>query len=180
MIPFNAPFSPLSIHDTLFEETAAFYTWYASWDQSPKDHACTFRFLAQIMKIALLSQQGGLYLTPLEEENTRAALKQLKERLYDCRIKASDIPLHVQSIYETLTQNNSKARLIGTLTQLECRLGPNREIHQLAQNIIAKINPSFPEQNASAITCNLSKILEEPLKYRNLNSAIQDALRGWL
>lgn len=180
MIPFNVPFSPLSIHDTLFEETASFYAWYAVWDQSPTDHAYTYQLLAQIMKISLLSQQGGCYLTPLEEETTRSALKQLKEKLYDCRIKPSDIPLHIRSIYEKLTENNSKACLIGTLAQIESRLGPNREIHQLFEGITTKIKPSFPDQNASAITRNLSKILEEPLKYRNLSTAIQDALRGWL
>lgn len=180
MIPFNTPFSPLSLHDSLFEETASFYAWYATWDHSPKDHACTYQILSQIMKISLLSQQGGSYLTPMEEETTRTALKHLKEKIYDCRIKASEIPMHVQAIYEKLTENNSKACLIGTLAHFECRLGLNREIQKLFEGITTKINPSFPDQSASAITQNLSKILSEPLKYRNLNSAIQDALRGWL
>jgi len=177
---FNVPFSPLTTYDSLFEEIAIFYAWYAAWDRTPQEHAVTYQLLAQIMKVALFSQQGGLYLTPAEEGNTRSALKQLKEKLYDCRIKAADIPLHIRKIYERLTQNNSKAQLIGTLAQMECRLGINREIHQLFQYIVAKINPSFPEQNATAITQNLTKILEEPLKYKNLNSEIQDALRGWL
>jgi hypothetical protein len=180
MVPFNSNFSPLCLHDTLFEEVASFYAWYAAWDQAPQDHADTYQLLAQLMKISLLSQQGGCYLSPLEEETSRAALKQLKEKLYDCRVKAADIPAHIGSIYEKLTQNNSKARLVGTLAQLECLLAPNREIQRLCQGIASKVTRSFPDQSASAITHNLSKILDEPLKYKNLNTAIQDALRGWL
>ena len=107
-------------------------------------------------------------------------LRSLKKYLYDCRIKACEISFHIHSIYEKWIQNNSKASLIGTLTQFEYRLGLNREIHELFEQIISKIKPSFPDQNASAISRNLTKIFEESFKYKNLNSAIQDALRGWL
>lgn len=152
----------------LFSTGSDFYTWYMCWVKEPKTHAETFQALSELMRIGLLSSEGGLYLSKEEELTAEESICILKNELCDGSTKQTEVHNKLQQIANSLILNNPKAKLVAYATKLEykyCILTPSsikdKSLRSCLDKLVQTVTPSLLAVNAYAISQILSQTLEE-------------------
>lgn len=193
--PFPLAVTPekISSHPTqpvgqeLFDEVTDFYSWYiTSWyDGAASEHGeATRKALSLIKRVSEVSMNGGNFLTEREESGALAALRNIFQDLHSGKLRKNHLPSALVHLMETLTRNNPKAKLVALTTELEyihCinpPLSQSSEItvkyQQIFDSIIQSITPHMREINASALSRELSRFLENSTTTESLQLAIKD------
>ena len=180
-------FPKIAIGDKLFNYTSEFYAWYMSLLIDSKSQSDIFKTLSQLMRIALLSAEGGDFLKTANEEGALTALLLIKEDLSDGNIKHAEVLYQLKKIIEGLTANNPKARLVTYATELEYHYclkqttsNQTQEFQKYLKELLGFVTPSLLEINAYAIAQIMGKALENPSVFRNPKIELKEEINKWL
>lgn len=171
----------------LFNSVSDFYSWYMSWIHIPSSQANVFRTLSELMRIALLSAEGGKYLSLQDEEKGMQNLSKLKENLCDGNLKKEATFQHLKSLVHNIISQNPKAKLVSYATELEyqfCILSPPSTQSEYLQNYLTRllkcVTPALLEIQAYAISQIMGKILESPLSYKEAGYVLEKEINQWI
>ncbi|MES2198838.1 MAG: hypothetical protein V4489_01540 [Chlamydiota bacterium] len=171
----------------LFNSASDFYSWYMSWIHVPSSQANVFRILSELMRIALLSAEGGKYLSFPDEDTGIKNLSRLKENLCDGNLKKEATFQELKSLVSNLTAQNPKAKLVSCATELEyqfCILPPPSTHSEYLQNYLNKllkcVTPSLLEIQAYAISQIMGKILENPPLHKEAGYTLEKEVEQWI
>ena len=194
-IPSSSPYfdkpSPANqqVGETLFDHTSQFYAWYLSWERTPTDHKETFSLLSTIMQVAKISLAGGLYLDNDGEKEALSKLQDLGDQLINGSFPPHEISETIDSILNSLTDNNPKAKLIAKSTLLEYKMLIHNPIpqppqlfddyHQVTEKLIAKVNPLLGDFDAEKLSRELSKFIDAPQDPERTIAALSDLIDRW-
>ncbi len=177
--------NPKSVGDKLFQTGSDFYTWYMSWLEEPGSQSEIFKLLSELMRVGLLSFEGGQYLSLEEEDTALHSLTTLKEELCDCKIRQTEVAKKLQNIMDSLITNNPKAKLIVYATDIEYKYcikeKSSLKIKQLQTHLntlVRRITPSFLSINTYAISQILCKTLEESPP--NAEESLAQEIKKWI
>ena len=171
----------------LFNSVSDFYSWYMSWIHVPSSQANVFRTLSELMRIALLSAEGGKYLSFQDEKKGMQNLSKLKENLCDGNLKKEATFRELRSLVDIITSQNAKAKLVSFATELEyqfCILSPPSiqadHLQNYLNRLLKHITPSLLEIQAYAITQIMSKILENPPQDKDAGYILEKEVKQWI
>lgn len=168
----NPLFKPRStqsenLGESLFEESSSFFAWY-EWMRRVSDPVEGIRDLLTIM---LISQYQTL--TSEEEKEAIKRLQKLREDL-DGGGKTFDmIPREINRILESLTESNSRSRLIRYAMKVEITMRgtnttPSDELVILMEEMMTRVRSYMPTIQAEAICHRLEKFLETSLSDKDI------------
>lgn len=180
-------FVKIAIGDKLFNYTSEFYAWYMSLIDDSKAQSGIFRTLSQLMRVALLSSEGGNYLKDDNEERALQALTLLKEELSDGNIKHGEVLYQLKKVMEGITANNPKARLVTYATEIEYTYCINKasssqtqDFQKYLKEILSFVTPSLLEIHAYAIAQIMGKVLENPATFGDPRITLKEEINKWL
>lgn len=162
------------VGSALYSHTEDFYFWLMRSIHEPKNSAHTFQALSQIMRVALMANKGGSYLTQEKEKEAIQHLSTIKEQLADGKIHFQTLSKQILPILQKLTHENPKAQLIAHATEIEYIFCINAPSHSCPTNdyqtkfqgylktIVETVNHSLSEIQAKAIVQVMSQILKNP------------------
>ena len=183
----DSSFSKNPIGDKLFNSSSEFYDWYMSLIDASKSQTGIFSALSQIMRVALLSIEGGNYLKSDGEERAIRDLTLLKEELSDGNIKHSEVPHQLKKIIEGITANNPKARLVTYATEIEytycikeASSSQTLEFQKYLKELLGFVSPSLLEIHAYAIAQIMGKVLENPSLFGDPKITLKEEINKWL
>ncbi len=184
---FSKTSSRTTVGDCLFNYTSEFYSWYMSLVDDSKSQSGVFRALSQLMRIALLSAEGGNYLKMDTEEKALRSLTLLKENLSDGNLKHGEVLHQLKKIINEITSNNPKARLVTYATEIEytycIEKNPSNQIQEFQQYLKELLNfvtPSLLEIHAYAIAQIMGKVLENPTLFADPKTTLKEEINKWL
>jgi|GEM_PF-5373163 len=171
----------------LFQSTSEFYSWYMSWINTPSSQAKVFQTLSELMRIALLSSEGGKYLSFGEEEKVLAKLTGLKEQLCDGTIKNDSTLGEIRRLVDNIIAHNPKAKMVSYATEIEyhfCILKPQTtqtvKLQNYLKDLLKHVTPSLLEIQAYAISQVMGRILENPLQHADPEPLLQKEISQWI
>ncbi len=183
---YSKPGSPGS---HLVENISELYAWYAVWNNSATLKNPTYFGLARLMRIIKTSCEGGAFLTPNEQESISQSIHLLRENLFQCKIRVSELPFHLIRIIEKIVETSPKAKLVDTIMKLEFAYFdqdemPKEEICQKVKEqtglIMKKITPELPDICATAIEKNLEALVRSRASLEDLSEKIRLSYKHWL
>ena len=171
----------------LFNSVSDFYSWYMSWIHMPSSQANVFRVLSELMRIALLSAEGGSYLSSQDENNGMQNLSRLKENLCDGHLKKEGTFQELKSLVNSIISQNPKAKLVSCATELEyqfCILPPpssqSKNLQDYLNKLLKCVTPSLLEIQAYAVSQVISKILETPSQHKDAGHILEKEVARWI
>ncbi len=171
----------------LFNSASDFYSWYMTWINTPSSQANVFQTLSELMRIALLSSDGGNYLSFQEEEKSIKDLSKLKEELCDGNLKKENTFQELRSLVDNIISRNPKAKLVSYATELEYRFcilkTPSTQAEYLQKylkELLTCVTPSLLEIQAYAIGQIMGKILENPSLNQDAGRLLEKEVKQWL
>ncbi len=171
----------------LFHSASEFYSWYMGLINAPDPEPNVFRTLSALMRIALLSAEGGGYLSSGEEQETISGLFKLREGLCDGTLNKKSTFPELQSLMEGIIAQNPKAKLVAYATELEYRFcirpAPTAQTDRFQsylQGLLKHVNPSLLEVQAYAVNQIIGRILENPSASTEGTPLIEKEIDPWL
>ena len=175
------------IGHAMFDAAFNFYAWYLSHDDKPTTHTIVFEYLSQIMQIAKLSCENGVFLSAKEETMVTAAILDLSDSLTTGFSKCSDIAITLETILKKLTDNNSRALICFYLVKLEYRIcihdelsiseAERRDLKTLFQSVMSKIVPELPDLVINTLARDLTRICSRATEEKDLIPQIKEAVK---
>jgi len=192
---FHTPSSPLpkeksSRSNFLLENISEFYSWYMFWDSRLEDRSLIYEKISRMLRIITISNQGGHFLTWLEEEKIAEAFDVLKDNLYQSNIKVQELPFFLGAIIDKSIEKNAKARLVDEITRVEYTYlirtpspieeGVSKKIREEMEFIITQISPKLPDIHAAAVAKNLNLLLKKQVSLEELPEKLRLCYKNWL
>lgn len=164
---------------------------FNSYEQWSADYPKNFRAFTVVKRIIDVSISGGFFLSHDEKRKLFFSLHELKEGLLDGSLRHADIQKTVEIILLSITENNSKARLVSQTTKVESYIlsrslmdDSRHKTQDLMNRIIAKITPSLPEMSAMAIAKEMHLLIErvakKPEEIQKAIPSLEGTLKQWL
>lgn len=177
--------------EALIGEIERLFLFYEPWSTTYPNN---FRAFTIVKRMVDVSISGGFFLSHEEKKKMFFALQELQDGLFSGYIKHIEIPKAIEGMLSSITENNSKARLVTQTTKIESLIhaqlkneisvDPIEPTKQLMERIISKITPSLPEMNAMAAAKELhlfwEKIVNHPSEIKKAFPSLEGSLKQWL
>lgn len=171
----------------MFDAAFNFYAWYLAHDNTPKEHTFVFEHLSEIMQIAKVSFENGIFLSAEEEKIVVNAILELSDCLSTGFSKCSDIAITLQNIIKKLTDNNPRALIESCLVKLEYKICIHNHLHlpdaekdqiqSLIRSVESKIVPDLPDLIVNTLARDLVRILSKTTEEKDILPQFKEAIK---